>query len=367
MDRIAHRVVRRFVAEALTKQWLMGIRRGWLKFVNPSISDYDDVLQAIIQLKRFVGRFRDQIKYIHRGTLHLLDPKHTQKIDKVFDKLETLISEAYSSAKTWKQAYNKEEPAYSGYGPEAGPRMLKLYKTNFNDIVGGSIPKRGTYGLSRQVSLTYFMDKLLKLLRTDALMLQKHDEANPEHPFESQTAFTEFDLNGMKVVIDDRTVNANMVNRYIQVFDEARQRLKKKGFGKVWQGTIFVQCEECGGENQYGAELGVGGHYRIGPNTIHIFSRPSRGVVALVIHELGHRWWYKHMSRANRLRFEEWIESGLVPVSVYGGKHSREAFAEAFEWYVLDKSLTSQQLETFKMVSLGKRSAARNQSSGVSL
>lgn len=134
--------------------------------------------------------------------------------------------------------------------------------------------------------------------------------------------------------------------------------LKQKGFGKAWYGTLFVQCEGCGGEIE-GGWGAAGGHYYIGPNTIKIYDRPKRGVAGLIIHELGHRWWFKNMSRENRLKFDEWFDAGLAPVSAYGSRNSAEAFAEAFRHYVEGLSMTPQQVETFKLVALGRRFAAK--------
>lgn len=196
-------------------------------------------------------------------------------------------------------------------------------------------------------------------MREDAKALQKHDEANPEATFEGESTYTEFAIGKMKVVIDDKTVTAFQIDEYARHLIEAKRRLEKRGFGKVWYGEAFVRCKECGGENPYGKEFGVGGHFRIGPNVIGIFSRPSKYIVELMAHELGHRWWYKHMSRANRLRFQDWIEAGLAPVSEYGSKKDVEAFAEVFAWYVVEKPMTSEQATTFKMISQGQGAAGR--------
>jgi hypothetical protein len=194
----------------------------------------------------------------------------------------------------------------------------------------------------------------LKLLREDAAAIQKHDEANPEAPFESESAFTEFAIGKMKVIVDDKTVSRGEIDQYAKLFIESKRRLEKRGFGKVWYGEVFVRCKECGGENPYGKEFGVGGDFRRGPNTVTIYQRPGKYVTKLMAHELGHRWWYKHMSRAARLQFQDWVEAGLAPVSEYGGKKDVEAFAEVFAWYVMERPMTSQQATTFKQVSEGK-------------
>ena len=58
---MAGRVAARYrVAESLTKDWLMGVRRGWLKLMDPPIGDWADVHQAYKNLALFVSRLKDQ-------------------------------------------------------------------------------------------------------------------------------------------------------------------------------------------------------------------------------------------------------------------------------------------------------------------
>lgn len=355
----ADRVARRFLAEKLTKQWLMGVRRTWLQLMVPSISDWDDVFKAIKQLDKFVANLRDQIRLVRPGAKRLTDDKFEAKLDKWFDRLEYEIENAKSTARHWREVSESPTPLFRGsFKREDGEKMFGLFRDHFDETTAGYAVIRGGGGRSRPQPLTELVDKILTLLREDAATIRKHDEANPDAPFEPVTAFKVFDLNGMKVVVDDQSLKPGQINEYVKYLDQAHQLLRRKGFGKAWYGEVFIQCKDCGGQNPYGAELGVGGHYKIGPNTVAIFSRPSKYIAELMLHELGHRWWFKHMTRANRLQFEAWIESGLVPVSVYGGKHHHEAFAEAFAWFTLDKAMTSQQVETFKLVALGKRFAA---------
>lgn len=371
MDLIAHRVARRFVAEKLTKQWLMGIRRTWMKLLKPpGLRTWDDVQKAIAQLQAFVKNLRDEIYYMRRGpsTQDLFERKEKTervpgvpglippgkpfkvtevgKYDQHLNGLRLTLSDAKSRAKHWEDVL--EGRTLPGFTREEAEQSLRGWTTDFEEAISAGI----------KGPITKKLDKLLKLLRADAKTIVEHDEIHPETPYEPVTAFKEFDLKGMKVIVDDGLVTPAEINEYIRYLDHARALLQKKGFKKAWYGQVVIECRKCGGVNQYDPSLGVGGRYKISPNTVAIYIRPKKFIVELMIHELGHRWWFKHMTRENRLRFEEWIEGGLVPVSVYGGKHHHEAFAEAFAWYVFDRPLTSQQAETFKMVALGRRFAA---------
>jgi hypothetical protein len=103
--------------------------------------------------------------------------------------------------------------------------------------------------------------------------------------------------------------------------------------------------------NHLDSAAGVGGHYNIQKNHVKIFSRPGPFIVELMAHELGHRYWYKHMSSTQRARFTAWFESGAVPaVSRYGGHNEGEAFAEVIAYVVTGKTIGRDQLESLKAV-----------------
>lgn len=137
------------------------------------------------------------------------------------------------------------------------------------------------------------------------------------------------------------------VGGYIRQLQKAEALLKKKGLGFLWYGTIFVSCKECGGENSHGKRWGVGAHYDVQKDVVRIFMDASSNLYRLVAHELGHRYYYKFMSMADRARFDSYF--GDVPaVSEYGGTVSEEDFAEVFSYYIDNRNLTRDQLERFK-------------------
>lgn len=114
---------------------------------------------------------------------------------------------------------------------------------------------------------------------------------------------TEFDLFGMKIVVNDASVSQEQIKDYVKYLKEAHARLKTKGFGKVWYGTTLIDCSECGGVNQNTGDHDVGGHYNIQKDWVKIFVRPDPSIVELMAHELGHRHWYKGMTSEQRARF----------------------------------------------------------------
>jgi tetratricopeptide (TPR) repeat protein len=158
--------------------------------------------------------------------------------------------------------------------------------------------------------------------------LYKMLEANySEQAFADQGVFREFDLYGMKIVIDDSTVNPQEIKKYIKYLDEAYARMKSKGFAKAWYGTVFIRCKECGGPNPYSSR-GTGGDYDIRPDTVQIYSRPGPFIVELMAHELGHRYWFKQMTSAQRARFSDLVKTHTVypPTRAEVQKYSEKEF-----------------------------------------
>ncbi len=153
-----------------------------------------------------------------------------------------------------------------------------------------------------ELDFTDWVDRILVML--EANYSQKAIENSP-------AGFREFDLYGMKVVVDDTTLLPDDIKKYVRHLDAAFNKLKAKGFAKAWYGTVFIQCSECGGVNSNNGG-GVGGHYVIGEDTVSIFSRPSSFIVELVVHELGHRYWFKQMRTSQRAKFESLVKTHTV-------------------------------------------------------
>lgn len=124
-------------------------------------------------------------------------------------------------------------------------------------------------------------------------------------------AYRNFDLHGMKILVADATVTDKELREYIGYLKEAYERLRIRGLESAWTGWCFIQCEDCGGQNR-NTGGGVGGHYYIGQDTVRIYSRPSPFVVELVVHELGHRYWFTQMKPEQRQRFKELVKARTV-------------------------------------------------------
>jgi tRNA nucleotidyltransferase/poly(A) polymerase len=384
---------RKTAAQYLDKPWLMAVRRGWKALLKSLKFDTKERAETSFDsLQTFVDNLEEQVKHIRHGYFTRFtksDPKG-KKYQASLDAVQRAIyglrrhtENQFQEADFWHGkmlkareklvaqtgiAHILTDEQSEGVGPSerAWDERTYHYYPEFREPNEGYKAARGTLRLltettlpKEMVSLTKWFDKVMKHLYDDARFLKKKIE-DSSVPYEGvDPTYTRFDLGGVKVVIDDRTVTPLQVRQYVKYLDATHQRLKAKGFGKVWYGTLFIRCEKCGGENPYGAEFGVGGNYPSGPDVVNVFMRPGRGVPHLVAHEMAHRYWYKKMGRAQRAQFAEWVDSGAVPaVSKYGKSNASEAFAEVVAFMVMGKDMSRDQLESMKAVLASGRQAA---------
>ncbi len=411
------RVARRFKAELLTKQWLMAVRRGWLTLLKPKIGGYREVFAAIDQLSQFVANLRDQV-------LNVRQVIEKETVEKSLTKLLDEIKRARQTASHWNNMYLGAGPGgHNEYDRQAGEKMLELYKTNFEAAISGSKKQRGTNGLDREAPLTEFLDDALKVLYSEAKYLaQKETETEksqarfPEvvNPYKD-SVFKEFDFGGVKVVVVDPKHNGMRIRAYIEFIEKAFKDIKRKGFGKVWYGVFFLMSDDyeklSASDKEAYKKAGYkdmesrAGTYHSGSDIIRIMAPPEDDLLRVIVHELGHRYWFKFMSAGQRAHFESVIEgdwsmvhaillnqsqlytaekefysdlyrkieagndltvyekdriatkfkelglrAGVPLVSEYARSRPTEAFAEVFERYVNEGDLTRPQVESFRSV-----------------
>lgn len=175
-------------------------------------------------------------------------------------------------------------------------------------------------------------------------------------PYEPDSIPLEYSIGKLKVIFDGNfspvgakgdARDPRDLQKYVTYMQDAKRLLESKRFGFLWYGQVFITCKDCGGVNQNGAEFGVGAHYRPDKDHIVAYINPGSFMVDLMIHELGHRYYFRFMNQADRARFDMYF--GDVPsVSTYGGKSAAEDFAETFLHYVTERNMTRDQIDRFK-------------------
>lgn len=366
----AEKIARRLIAEKLTKEWLAGVRRGWLQLMKPAISDYDDVMKAHDKLDQFVERLQEQIQYIRRGgAKRLLDDKYEPKLEAAFKKVFEAIDESRGKARHWKEYIDGTATSLQ-WGEDRTKDallMLDLYKRDFAEASNTAVETRGHKW--KTVDLTDLLDEVFKLLRSDAVAIQKHDEANPDDPFiERPEVLREFHIGDMKFILvlgpEDKPSYAT---GYAKLLSTTYAIVQAKKIKHLWYGLCFLtpSCEKLDEQTLQDYERQGydrkylecrAGWYRYRNDVIALTSYPAPGAFIYgLLHELGHRHWFKFMSSSQRARYADWVESKAVDaVSDYGKSNPEEAFAEAFAHYTTGKGMTRDQMESFREVAFGR-------------
>lgn len=359
----------------LDKPWLMGIRRGWQQQLDLLRLDVTkssrEVVASANNLRIFLVNLDDQIRFIRRGAFIEYDEKYKKILQAVHDAVDHFENRTTDVIQDFVYA-NKRYQAEAQFNYPRGKLELtdEEMRRVHNDAQYQEIfyikypklknPKKDLEFNTERLeifqkheypeileALTKTFDNLMKILYAAAKVVRNNTFA----PGFGEELYKEFDLSGVKVVIEDSEVAPFDIRGYIKNIDQAYQKMRSAGFGKLWRGKILVQCVTCGGTNSHGAHWGVGGRYIVHTDTIILFSRPSEGLPALIIHEMAHRYWFKNMSSTQRQRFETWIESGKVTaVSDYGKTTPAEAFAEVMSYMIDKRTVNQDQLESFQSV-----------------
>lgn len=362
------------VGGVLDRSWLMGVRRGWLSLLKPEIKSWSDVIRAFDALLAFVDNLRDQVTFVRRAPAmakYNEGAAEQERAKRAFLDVRSSIVDERRRAANWVHNFERW-----GDRDEDVVRAFNAYQKDFGGTLRAFVEKRGQG--TRSVSITELLDKLLAILRKDAEQLRPSAAQTAEQVEEAwgRGVYTDYDLHGLKVVLEDKTRGLYGLTSYLRRFDEAHALLKRKGLGSVWRGVIVIRCEDCGGENPNGPEYTVGADYHIAKDIITIYERPNRGLVRMIAHELGHRYWFKHMTESQRQKFgafvrvkrgpgrrREWGDDmprvsadgvdymrQLNAITKYGASNIDEAFAEVFAAYVFGEDLSHNQIELFRDV-----------------
>lgn len=136
-----------------------------------------------------------------------------------------------------------------------------------------------------------------------------------------------FDPAGAPMSEEKGGKNPRILETYLKYFEKAQALLEKKGLGEVWYGNFFVRCKSCGGANRLGPKWNVGADYSPSEDDVRMYDDPHEGLERLIIHELGHRFYFRFMDQGDRARFDSYFKE--VPATTeYGGSDTWEDFAD---------------------------------------
>lgn len=390
--------MRRFQAEDLTHGWLVKVKRGWLSIVD-SGSDLDKTME---RLRRFLRNLVDQVTFQVQGFQTRFPQFHeeiglTAAVDKVLKKLDaaqkTYVDLVSFAKEKENEMWSAREIESRSYGV-SWPELLQMkggkeafQKVNAWDALNEEAVEKA-YGPVNDArdnpdkflaSVTRAFEGVMKILYADARDLAKARETGTVIPPTEMAK--EFDLYGMKVIIADPTITPMRAQEYLKRFEEAYAALKQKRLLSPWgRGIFFIDSKEVDwlSEGMIAAYARLGyknmraraGRYHTNSDVIVITNPPNRDLVKVLIHELGHRYWYRVMKSEQRARFNGLVQTNrseesfdypsgpeengklkpVTPVSDYGKSSVEEAFAEAWTHYVLGFDMNRDQVDSFRSV-----------------
>ena len=378
----------------VNEKWIAGIRKWWKQWVQEGKAvsklqgekGYKKAIKYLEDGEDRVQRLRKDL-YMTKGFWPGADVTGERKVDlkgtpwvmtKIayfFDDAEEELRDKRSRLDTWYKAVyvddSFEARTHRGcpYGAE-----LKRYG-----------PNKKMDALDVEIfTLTETVDKVdsfisRKTLRAIGDYVKKWSKFQDD-PGKGDPEETEFSIGKVKVIVaptelfgklnvaafkGQTRVSPTKIKQYIKGFSKAKALLDKAGFGRMWYGDIFVRPSGSGFEfagTRSGKKMRSAAHYDIGLDHVVMnkVALSPEGMAETTVHELGHRWYYKFMSRADRLRFASYF-GDVLAVTGYGSENPVEDFAEVFKWYVMGKKLTSDQKERFREFAIKGKKVRRQE------
>jgi len=126
-------------------------------------------------------------------------------------------------------------------------------------------------------------------------------------------------------------------SRAAKLVKKAEGFLKRAGLGYLAKGRIFFEAQRWG---EYPDRKGThyiqaAATYHRGGDFINVYF-VNDFVVSSIVHETGHRYWFKYMNSEDKRNFERFFGKSKA-ASSYGSTHPEEDFAELFAAYVMGK------------------------------
>jgi hypothetical protein len=127
-----------------------------------------------------------------------------------------------------------------------------------------------------------------------------------------------------------------------QVMTVVSQLLKRKGFGFLSKTPVYIK-QRPGRKVKVkatGDELQIGAVYNISTGHVEFYVDGQRGrfdhnfAVEIMVHELGHRYYYKEMPRKAQKQYNWYFRKAVSYPSSYAQNAPEEDFAEIFTSYV---------------------------------
>lgn len=82
----------------------------------------------------------------------------------------------------------------------------------------------------------------------------------------------------------------------------------------LWYGDVYVLPKDAAPPNHLGVDFGVGGTYNTNKDVVTVYADPKPFITELLVHELGHRYYYRFMRQKDRMRFSSMFNFKTVKI-----------------------------------------------------
>jgi len=223
-------------------------------------------------------------------------------------------------------------------------KITSLMKDQGGGVLRRSDPERGRWSRNS-------VEAVPESVHVGGFIVQFQDQIDQEPSAPAHFVPSHMTIGGGGSYVPVSPTEATLKNRndIIGAVRKAEALLKKNGLKEVVYGSI-IKLPEGSYENLVGIKKSAAAAYWQAGDIVKLFGVAEAGSI---VHELGHRYWFKFMSPGDRNNFSRWF--GKVPAtSSYGATSDIEDFAETFETYVMGWKMSRDQRQRFEQF-LGRK------------
>ena len=342
------------------KTWIKGVRKWWKQWSSQAHSYSGRVSEmralrhrtgmevleaardaALAHLNRGLGmvrRLRADLT-INKGFWHEFDKKRDKelvrswraKVVTQLDEAESLLNDSVDHVEFWGSGGHAAGP---GVGRDhTAEVMQELESLNRNLSAVSAVAGSGTLNSDKAISG--------KLLRQLSKLVNMSSEPVDFGGYDPDVV----NVGKVTAIFTNASGHPRQRSKALRSMKEAQLRLKAAGLGRLWYGKFRFQPKIHGkGKVKYGGKSGQAGatYHRLG-DFVQFYGFDDASVHT-ILHELGHRYYYKFLSNRKRHDFDRHF--GEVPAtSAYGSTDASdlfdwkgvEDFAEVFADYLMGK------------------------------
>lgn len=231
------------------------------------------------------------------------------------------------------EEYDRMMRSISGRVDEAIGKADKAISGRLLKALSSTVKKKGDIGGRYAHTKTEPTEDVVHIGK--ATLIFRDIPKDPREKSVTGSVETGLASGGARFSIDARGIRPGDRKKIISQMKKAEALLRKKGLSHVWYGE-FVKLppgtyRKAFGPGKLKKSEWAAASYSRGADMVHIYENYVNSDT--LIHELGHRYWFKLLRSSERAHFKKFFGQVEFP-SEYGGRDEAEEFAELFLGYV---------------------------------